>query len=99
MVFGSLGFLIFTHLYDNDIEFLYKETEENEYIRNSLRDFKRGKVPVTAWLYLRFAQVIYGNVIREGPYVEFNREIYKDKDGENICLDWTDVHAKYDNKE
>lgn len=33
LTFGSLGFLIFTHLYDNDIEFVYKETEENEYIR------------------------------------------------------------------
>lgn len=54
LVFGSMGFLIFTHYYDADIEFIYKKTKENEYLRNSLRDFKKGKVPVTAWLYLRF---------------------------------------------
>ena len=54
LAFGSFGFLIFTHLYDTDIEFVYKDTEENHYIRNSLRDLKIGKVPVTAWLYLRF---------------------------------------------
>lgn len=49
-----MAFLIFTHIYDTDLEFIYKDTEENEFIRKSLRDLKKGKVPVTAWLYIRF---------------------------------------------
>ena len=31
--------------------------------------------------------------------MHFIREVLKDEDGENICLDWVDVHAKFDNKD
>lgn len=41
---------------------------------------------------------MYGNTIRDGPHVDFNREIFRDKDGENVCLDWVEVHSKFDNK-
>lgn len=91
LVFSTLGataYVIYTRVFESQIELLYHPTDFNKEVIGSIRELRHPVYQKTFYFPIRFMEIIYGNVWDQREYLEYDREIIHCKDGENIAVGW-----------
>ncbi|KAL4436413.1 hypothetical protein ABPG74_002979 [Tetrahymena malaccensis] len=100
------GFLIYCGLefysradMNTDLKFKGIMNEDNISAIKNCKSLRQGKYFPTSYLPNNFLMAVYGAKFDPAPYVPYEREYIKTKDGGQLGLDWVPVQSKFSNDE
>ena len=78
----------YIYLVDNQIEYQFYPSTDNQRRAEAIRQAVSEKYAPSPQLPLRCMEIIYGNTLDRRHQIEYDRQILRTVDGENLAVDW-----------